>query len=372
MKKLKIAIAAALFAAAAGASEAECDPAFSPGYFWMWNAKLDPAVLVAQLEDMRAHDVRSVCIHPLPKGFRRGIIESHMDPDYLTPEYLDVFAKVVKRARELGMDAWLYDEGGWPSGGACGLVAKADATGAFCRRRLSADGEPKVIVERHGGNPPYPSIVEKGTTEKFLELTHDAYAKAMPDDIGKTVRFAFTDEPSMPLACASDRSSLAWTADFDQVFKEKKGYDLRPHVKELLCRKDETDDRLAKLRIDYHDVRADLFLERFMLPIRDWCRAHGMISGGHVNVEHRVEEGVEFGGHGDLMRSLRAMDCPGVDVIWRQLFPPTAGRDATTLPFPRYAASAMHQNGGRFALSESFAIFGDGCTPDHMKCTIYV
>ena len=372
MKRLKAAIAVAIFAAAAGASAAEIDPAFSPGYFWMWNAKLAPAVLIVQLEDMRAHDVRSVCIHPFPKGFRRGIIESHMDPDYLTPEYLDVFAKVVRRARELGMDAWLYDEGGWPSGGACGLVAKADAKGAFCRRRLalSADGEPKVVVEQHGGNPPYPSIAEKGTTEAFLALTHDAYAKAMPDDIGKTVRFAFTDEPSMPLACSADRSSLAWTADFDQVFKEKKGYDLRPHVKELLQRKDETDDRLAKLRIDYNDVRADLFLERFMLPIRDWCRAHGMISGGHLNVEHRIEEGVEFGGHGDLMRSLRAMDCPGVDVIWRQLFPPTDGRDATTLPFPRYAASAMHQNGGRFALSESFAIFGDGCTPDQMKWVV--
>ena len=130
----------------------------------MWNTKLDPAALIAQLEDMHAHGMRSVCIHPFPKGFRRGILESHMEPDYLTPEYLDVFAKVVRRARELGMDAWLYDEGGWPSGGACGLVAKADADGAFCRRRMqiSSDGKPQMVVEPHSGNPPYPSIIEKG------------------------------------------------------------------------------------------------------------------------------------------------------------------------------------------------------------------
>ncbi|MBR2838465.1 MAG: DUF4838 domain-containing protein [Kiritimatiellae bacterium] len=351
------------------AEAAECDPAFSPGYFWMWNAKLDPATLIAQLDDMHAHGIRSVCIHPVPKAFRRGRFESHMEPDYLTPEYLGVFAKVVARARELGMDAWLYDEGGWPSGGACGLVAKADAKGAFCRRRLafSGDGEPQLVVEPHGGNPPYPSIVEKGATEAFLALTHDAYAKAVPGDLGLTVRFAFTDEPSMPLACAEDRSSLAWTADFDQVFKAKKGYDLRPHVKELLRRKDDTDDRLARFRIDYHDVRADLFMERYMLPLRDWCRSHGMLSGGHLNIDDCFERSAEYGGHGDLMRTLRAMDCPGVDVIWRQLFPPSDERAATTLPFPRYAASAMHQNGGRFALSESFAIFGDGCSPDQMK-----
>lgn len=349
-------------------TEAECDPAFSPGYFWMWNAPLDPGVLIAQLDDMHAHGMRSVCIHPFPKDFRKGAYETQMEPDYLTPAYLDAFAKVVERARELGMDAWLYDEGGWPSGGACGLMAKADAGGAFRPRRLvlSADGELTLAAEPYRGNPPYPSMIEAGATEAFLKMTHDAYAKAMPDDIGKTVRFAFTDEPNMPLACAWDRSSLGWTADFDRAFKERKGYDLRPHAKELLSRWDETDDRLAKIRIDYHDVRADLFVERFMLPVRDWCRAHSMVSGGHLNGEDVPERTVEYG-YGDLLRSLRAMDCPGVDVIWKQLFPPTNERTATTLPFPRYAASAMHQNGGRFALSESFGIFGDGCTPDQMK-----
>ena len=344
------------------------DPAFSPGYFWMWNAKLDAGQLIAQMEDMYAHGLRSVCIHPFPKGFRRGVLESHMEPDYLTPEYLAVFAKVVKRAEELGMDAWLYDEGGWPSGGACGLVAKADAKGAFCSRRLalSADGELTLETQPYCGNPPYPSMIEAGATEAFLKMTHAAYAAAMPDAIGKTLRFAFTDEPNMPVAFAADPPSLGWTADFDRVFMERKGYDLRRHAKELLSRWDETDDRLAQIRIDYNDVRADLFVERFLLPIRDWCRANGMISGGHLNGEDVPERTVEYG-YGDLLRSLRAMDCPGVDVIWKQLFPPTDERAATTLPFPRYAASAMHQNGGRFALSESFGIFGDGCTPDQMK-----
>lgn len=356
------------FGIGAAAFASDDDPAFSPGYFWMWNAKLDADRLIAQLEDMHAHGMRSVCIHPFPKGFRKGILETHMEPDYLTPEYLAVFAKVVKRAAELGMDAWLYDEGGWPSGGACGLIAKADAKGAFRPRRLtlSADGELSLEAFPYRGNPPYPSMIEAGATEAFLKMTHAAYAAAMPDAIGKTVRFAFTDEPNMPVAFAANPPSLGWTADFDRVFRERKRYDLRPHVKELLSRWDETDDHLARIRIDYHDVRADLFVERFLLPIRDWCRAHGMVSGGHLNGEDVPERTVEYG-YGDLLRSLRAMDCPGVDVIWKQLFPPTDERAATTLPFPRYAASAMHQNGGRFALSESFAIFGDGCTPDQMK-----
>ena len=39
------------FLAVVGSLAAERDPAFSPGYFWMWNTKLDPAALIAQLED---------------------------------------------------------------------------------------------------------------------------------------------------------------------------------------------------------------------------------------------------------------------------------------------------------------------------------
>ena len=46
------------------------DPVFSPAYFWLWNGKLDVDALCAQLEDMRSHGLRNVCIHPFPKGFR--------------------------------------------------------------------------------------------------------------------------------------------------------------------------------------------------------------------------------------------------------------------------------------------------------------
>jgi len=75
------------------------DPVFSPAYFWMWNGKLDAAKLCAQLEDMHAHGLRNVCIHPFPKGFRDWF-PTEMAPDYLTDGYLDVFTKVIRRAGE--------------------------------------------------------------------------------------------------------------------------------------------------------------------------------------------------------------------------------------------------------------------------------
>ena len=41
----------------------------SPAYFWMWNAKLEPEKLNAQLDDMFAHGMRSICIHPFPLDY---------------------------------------------------------------------------------------------------------------------------------------------------------------------------------------------------------------------------------------------------------------------------------------------------------------
>ena len=47
------------------------DAALWPGYFWLWNTALDPETVRAQLRDMAAHDARSVCMLPMPHGFRR-------------------------------------------------------------------------------------------------------------------------------------------------------------------------------------------------------------------------------------------------------------------------------------------------------------
>ena len=351
---------------ASAAAFADAEAIFSPAYFWMWNGRLDADVLCAQLEDMHAHGLKNVCIHPFPKGFRDWF-PTEMEPGYLTDAYLDTFAKVVRRAGELGMHAYLYDEGGWPSGGACGLVAASDPGGRFMSR--------EIAVARGGGlevrKRPYPdhrakfpSLIERGTTQRFIDLTHEAYAKRLGGDIGTTVRVAFTDEPDMPRD--SPGRSLAWSADLAEEFARRKGYDIKPYVPALIADKARTNAALAQARIDLHEVRSDLYVERYLLPLRDWCRAHGMMSGGHLNNEDDPEHEATSG-HGSLLRSLRAMDVPGVDVIWRQLFPATETEPARVNPFPRYASSAMHQNGGRFALSESFGIFGDSVSPSQMK-----
>ena len=365
---LSVAIAGSAFGGFSKEKFRNPENIYSPAYFWMWNAKLDPAKLNAQVDDMLAHGMRSLCIHPFPKNFRPGAFSTEMSPDYMTKDYLLVFSNVVEHAASLGMNVWLYDEGGWPSGGVCGQIAAADKNGRFQKRFLGYGNGNEPLELRstpYGtGRANYPSIIEKGTTEEFIRRTHQEYKKYIGHHFGKAVKYTFMDEPAMPQNHYG--ANLGWTADFDEVFKLKKGYDIRPYVKKILESKHSFNAEIAKQRIDYFDVMADLFAERFMKPIKDWDNANGLGSSGHLNGEDIPEWASRYG-YGALLRSLRLMDVPGVDVIWRQLFPETSDNPGTRAPFPRYASSVAHQQGHMLTMTESFGIYGNAFTPDQMK-----
>ena len=355
------------------------DPAFSPGFFWVMNDRLEASKLEAQLDDMVAHGCRSVCWHAMPKGFSAAA-RTAMEPDYLTDGYLAVYSNAVECAAARGMNFWLYDEGGWPSGSACGQVMRG--TGDRFRRRYlvpEADGSFRVefAKEDPAKRMTRPSVIEPGATDRFIALTHERIRRWCGHHFGKTIRFAFMDEPIFPFC--NPGKSLGWCSDFAEQFKARKGYDILPHARAIVesdapyadalfeplyenrkpCR---VTDEVARVRIDYYDVMSHLFLERFILPIRDWCRRNGLKSGGHFGGEDQVEGNALFG-YGHILRDLRALDCPGVDTIWRQLWP----TNAMNMPFPRYAASAAHQAGGNHVLSESYAVYGGSMSPLEMK-----
>ena len=218
---------------------------------------------------------------------RRDIRDNGGDPDYLSDGYFAAFSNVVDRAAELGMNVWLYDEGGWPSGGACGQIAAADRDGRFRKRffgRGDGDGPLAVRASEYGkGGASYPSIIEKGATEEFLRRTHQQYRRDVGHHFGKAIKFTFMDEPAMPQNFFG--ANLGWTSDFEDAFLARKGYGIRKSAERLLDSKYTFDASIVRERIDYFDVMADLFVERFMEPIRRWDAANGLKSSGHLNGE---------------------------------------------------------------------------------------
>lgn len=73
------------------------------------------------------------------------------------------------------------------------------------------------------------------------------------------------------------------------------------------------------------------------------------------------------------MKTMRAFDVPGIDVIWEQISYPENGRcckDDTVSFFSRLASSAARQIGKNISLSESFAVYGAHVTPDLMRFVV--
>ena len=371
------------------------EPVLWPGYFWLWNAPLEPPLLDQQLADMAAHGARSVCVLPMPRGFRPDSTNNSMDPDYLTPEFFERAGHAVDAAVRLGMNWWLYDEGGWPSGQALGKVIeghpelraqrlvreKVESQGAYvvpedALALVVEDSQRSVWLPGDTWNPARqdelaylfrvtalaaPDLLNPEATRRFLELTHEGYRRAFGAQFGKAVRFTFTDEPGVPNLAPPE--SIPWTPAMDELYRERFGRRLEESLPSLFAPPGH-DMPLAdaRARVAFYDLWTARFRDAYFGEIRDWCRRNGLASGGHLNGEDETVNAVRYG-FGNALRQLRAMDVPGVDVIWRQLFPGKPGQHF----FPKYASSAAHQNGTRYAFTESFCVYGSGLTPAQMK-----
>jgi hypothetical protein len=248
----------------------------SPGYFWGIGMPLDAKLLRERLQEMLDKNIRTVCLHPVPPNFRIDI-ETTMSPTYLSDEYHKIIGEVIKACDELGMNYYLYDEGGWPSGGACGQVWESNPE-LFTRKYIVPDGDSwKIIKEdvRPELAAPYPNLLEKGVTEKFIAITHEAHRKYSQQHFGKTMHMAFTDEPTMPGITAGAR--LGYCSDLFEEFHKRKGYRLEDHLHDIFTKHNHSEMRgdLADKLVDHgFGFRGDDRADDFSAAIEDQSGEH--------------------------------------------------------------------------------------------------
>ena len=338
---------------------------YRPVYSWVWRGKITNQGIVEQLDSMVERGIYGLYILPSPSEFSQSISNCDGEKKYLSDEYMAQVRFAVEEAEKRGMQCWMYDEGGWPSGAANGkVVAGNPELEAF---GITADGEIRVIPPVA---QPYPDLLNKRSTELFTQYTHETYKKAFDGQYGKHFPITFTDEPHVYTLGHNDL--VPWTDGFDTLFLKTYGYDIMEHLDALFGDevKNEAD---RQVRVDYKDLISQLFADNYFKVLRDWCRQNGSLAGGHVGGDDVAFGNAKWGYH-HILRCLRAMDVPGVDIIWRQAFPgpemkgvePYAPLCANRF-FPRYASSAAHQTGARLALTESYAIYGVGITYDQMR-----
>lgn len=318
------------------------------------------------------------------------------------------FRRAVGAARAAGMHLWLYDERGYPSAEAGGLVLRGhpewEAEGLLV---ADADTDPgavnlalppgRVVLARayplHGrairldegidlrttaqegkltwtapagrwrvlaitrtnlfegthaeGNYwqklPYPNLLEAAPTARFLELTHDRYARELGPELGRAFPATFTDEPSLMsmFLRRMPYRPLPWSEGLVRRFRERHGYEVDTILPALVT---EVEPGAARYRHDFWSTVGELVAENYFGQIQTWCRAHGMKSGGHLLAEEGLTSHVAL--YGDMLRCLRRMDAPGIDCL-------------TSLPadvpwyIARLAASAAELDGQRWVMCET-------------------
>ena len=271
-----------------------------------------------------------------------GVVCNVAFKDYMhSEENWKTLSRAVEALSKLGLTAWIYDEDGYPSGSAGGLVLKENRD--FEAVELTFDpSRPDPFQVRpayeftHASNNyaaarRYINLIDDRAVRCFLAKTHDAYRQRLGSYFGTTVEATFTDEPSLmavnlgqipeaarqkvrvddPLDPAvKPLPAVPWCYDLPERFQERYKRDLLPLRRSLFVG-NTPEDRLA--RRQFWALIADLTAQRYFGAIQEWCAKNHLASSGHTLCEESPLHHVPLEGNG--LKMLGRMDIPGLDIL---------------------------------------------------------
>jgi hypothetical protein len=183
----------------------------------------------------------------------------------------------------------------------------------------------------------------------FIRTTHEAYRRAVGEDFGGAIPGIFTDEPNHGNVLNYDNNTgaaggLPWTGALSSEFRKRTGYDLAPHLMELVY--DVEGNDLTPARYHYHDCVTRLYVDAFCRQIGEWCARNNLMFTGHQLEEDTLSSQVNM--VGSCMRTYEHMQAPGMDLLtehWR------------VFNTAKQVTSAARQFGWKWRLTETY-----GCT----------
>ncbi len=322
---------------------------YSPVPIWWWSGdKLERSRLRWQMEQLIAGGIYNVIILNLaPTSPLYG-----SDPDqphFMTEEWWTIFLDMCEDAKALGMRVWFYDQIGFSGANLQGGIVRDNPDYAGqALNSVTAEGTGSLSLECPSEGTPlaaaYIPLDEQGnvigspvalkldgrsvTTDavgnkrlrlmyairrgfdyfnadgcaRLMDVIHYEFERRAGQYFGDVIVGSFQDElPSM----------LTWSLVFAEAFQHSKGYDLRDDMSALW---EGEGAEAEKVRVDYHQVRADLAEKAIFKPLFDWHRKHGLVCG--VDQQSPARTGQPIGGveqYADYMQTHRWYDVPGSD-----------------------------------------------------------
>ena len=326
--------------------------------FWSWNNALDEEHLLRQIEEMHSVGIGGFIMHS-----RTG-----MSDEYLGEKWFSCIGACLKKARELGMNAWCYDENGWPSGFVGGKLLENEAFLAKYLVLKKGDFDPKAFasfIERTEGfvrveekaedgeyhnvyievNHSNTDILDPAVVTAFIEQTYEPYYARFAESFGRELVGFFTDEPQWY------RYATPYSPTVAEAFKAE-GMDVRDGLVYLFLH----DERGYAFREKYYGAMNRLYCENFYKKIYDWCTAHNCKLTGHTIEEENLHG--QMLGCGAVMPSYEYEHIPGIDHLSKAC-PDEIG--------PKQIGSMASQLGKEQVLTETFACCGFDVTPFELK-----
>jgi hypothetical protein len=294
-------------------------PDARPMMRWWW---FGPAVtkpeIKEELETMQSVGIGGVEIQPVYPLMLDDETKGIRNLQYLSPEFLEDVSFANQTARSLGLRVDITLGSGWPYGGpkttlalAAGRlrVAAIPITSARVTPPALAEGESMIAafavsgtakaldassakrIDLSGG----PIEAGAGTgTALFFISSHtlqkvkrpaagaegyvlDHFSRAAIDehltDVATPLVNAFGEYP--PYSVFSDSLEVYgsdWTSELPAEFAKRRGYDLIPHLPELLAGGTE---EAEAIRHDWGETLSDLIRDNYLTPINQFAEAHG-------------------------------------------------------------------------------------------------
>jgi hypothetical protein len=161
-------------------------------------------------------------------------------------------------------------------------------------------------------NPGIMNYIEKEAVEKFLTISYDKFYQGFGEYFGTVIPMSFYDEPSLHWL-----DGRTWSTTLNDLYEEKYGesplknypalwYDIGPGT--------------AAARNAILGIRAEMYANHFVKQLADWCDAHGIQLGGHMDQEEIPNPVMS---NGDLMKVFEYQHVPGTDDVfyWGRMNP---------------------------------------------------
>ncbi len=326
--------------------------------FWSWNDKLDKNILTQQIDWMQQQGIGGFFMHA------RGGLRT----PYMSEEWMQCVEACVEAAKQKGMQAWIYDENGWPSGFAGGkLLEKEENRDAHITYQIgqydpsawlcySLEGEKlQRITEPVEGqclslylhiSPSTVDILNADVVDQFLEQTHEKYAKRYGENLAKYLVGFFTDEPQFY------RWGVPYTRVMPKEFQERYGENVLDSLGLLFVEK----EGYRTFRYRYWYTMQQLMLHSFGKKIYDWCEAHGVQFTGHYVEEQNLTG--QMSCCAGVMPFYKYMHMPGIDWLNRSV-----GNQLSL----KQINSVAQQFGKKQVLTETYGCCGWDVTPAELK-----